>query len=277
MGKKTSVASSNPDPAIGQAALMNARLGEQQLEFAERAYTEGRERQKPLDEMSLRIQQSALDTQEQATRWAREDRSRWEENFLPMQDRFIREAQDFDSRGRQEARAGEARGDILSNAAMQRQATQRQQTAIGVDPRSGRYAGIDRAGEVATALGAAGAENAARNQVRAQGMALRADAINLGNGLPAQAASGATLGLSAGGSAMGTGIAANQNWMANNGQMAGGYAGAMQGYSNQAGILNQSWQTSNQAVAMNNEAAASSAAGWGQAAGAAAGIAMMFM
>ena len=114
---------------------------------------------------------------------------------------------------------------------------------MGVSPASGRFAGINRAADLGTAVTAAGAETNARNVVQQQGLALEGTAINVGNGLPAQASQAVGLGIGAGTSAANTTNAANGQFLAAVPMMSQGYQGAMAGYANQANILNDQYKT----------------------------------
>lgn len=227
-----------PDPNIGYAALLQAQTGEKWLAFAEEQFAVGNERQKGIDALTNQVTQAQLDTMNQSNSWAKEDRGRYKSVFQPMEDKFIDEANNWDSAARQDKMAAEAKADVLASADQQRQASTRQLSAMGINPASGRFAGVNRAGETATALNAAGAQNQARNTVRTQGMALRADAINMGKGMASQASGAAGLGLNAGNSATGNAANANNQWRANQGVMTQGYQGAMQGYAGQASTLN---------------------------------------
>ena len=97
----------------------------------------------------------------------------------------------------------------------------------------------------------------ASGQIRAA----RADTANMGRGLPSQAAQAAGLGLSAGGAALSGAHGAHQSFMGNVGIMGQGFGGAMQGYSNQANILNQQYQNQLAAWSANQQAAAQESAG----------------
>ena len=265
------------DPRIGEAALKNVQLGEDWLKFTEEQFKVSNERQTEQDKLANQVTQQQLDQSKQAQGWATADRERYDTIFKPMQDKFIDEANNWDSADRQSARAAEAKADVMNNSALARQASERNMASMGVDPTSGRYAGVTRAGDQATALSAAGAENNARSTVRKEGVAMRADAINMGNGLAVNPAT--SLGLSSS-----TGSAAYNTTAANNAQAAGlggimgqGYQGAMSGNSSMAGILNQ--QYSNQLNAWQAKNASSSAASsslWGGL-GSLAGMGMMAM
>jgi hypothetical protein len=253
-----------PDPQIGQAALKNAQLGEEWLSFAKTTYATSQERQKPIDELATKITQSQYDTSLEQSKWAKDAHDRYVDTFQPLQDKFINEAETYDTPEKQAAAAAAAKADVTSVAAQQRAQGERQMESMGVNPASGRFAGINRATDLGTTIAAAGAENNARAQVKNTGLSLRANAINIGNGLPAQASQSAGLGLNAGTGAANVTNAANGQFNASTGIMGQGYQGAMAGYTNQANILQsqynsqlEAWKASN---AQNN---ASSAGGLG--------------
>lgn len=262
------------DPQIGEAALMNAQLGRDWLEFAKEQFDIANERQAEIDELTKQIGQQQIGMADRQMRWSEEDRQRYQDLFQPIEEQFVRDASEWDSPERQAQRAAEAKADVLQNAAAQRAASQRQAASMGVNPASGRFQGLDRAGELQTALAAAGAQNQARDQVRKEGMAMRADAVNVGRGLPAQSAQAASLGLSAGNSALAGAQGANSQFLQSTGIMGQGYQGAMSGYSNMANILNQQYQNQLQAWAANQQATASGIGGIAGAIGTGIGLAL---
>lgn len=239
MGKKTTVQAPAADPNIGIAAEKQAQLGIDWLNESKRQFEIANDRQVGIDEVTKLVTQQQLASSQQAQHWATEDRARYTGTFQPLQDDFIQRATNWDSADRQASVAAEARADVLSAAAAGREAAQRQAAAMGISPTSGRYAGIERQGEAATALAAAGAQNVARNQVRKEGMALRGEAINLGAGLGVNPAASLGLGVQAGGAALQGGLAAAGNARANVAGLQNGYATAMSGFQNQASILGQ--------------------------------------
>lgn len=267
MFKKGSSSSPSPDPNIGKAAMKQAELGESWLNFAQEQFKVSNERQKEQDVLANQVTQQQLDASKQAQQWATEDRDRYNNTFKPLEDQFIDKAQNWDSAERQAQQAAEAKADVLNNASQQRQATERNMASMGVDPTSGRYAGVERSGENATALAAAGAENNARNTVRNQALSLQADAVNMGKGLAVNPASSLGLSTSAGSAAM-------QTTAGNNAQAAGlssimgqGYQAAMTGYGNQANTLNQQYQNQLNAWQANQQQSNSLWGGLGSLAG----------
>lgn len=310
---KSAPAPPAPDPNIGRAAIMQAETGEDWLEFTREAFEISTERQAELDELTadhserqlalaedqhayaqeVSEEQRAL-AQEQAG-YAREDRERYNEVFKPVEDEFIEQATNYDTPERRAAEAAEAKADVQSAAAQQREASQREAASMGVNPNSGRFQGINRASDLGTSLASAGAQNTARKQVEATGLALKADVANMGRGLPAQASAAAGLGLNAGNSSvantgnatgqmintLGANIAASQNNqnLSNSatGIMNAGFGGAMRGYAGMGDTLQRQhdsqiriWQTQQQMAAQN-------AAGIGQALGGIAGLGMAFL
>lgn len=184
------------DPRMGEAALMSAETGQQMLEF---------------------MQGQAEITNE----WAADDRARDINTFRPLQDKFIAEAQTWDSGARKQAKASEAASGVSLAARLAQGQTDRQMMSMGVNPASGAAIAARRRASTDTALARAGAVNLSNRQVEAEAEAKRANAINMGSGLAVNP--GTSMGLS-------------------NGAAQAGFSGAMQGYGQQANILNQDYQ-----------------------------------
>lgn len=261
-----------PDPRIAESAEKSAKLGEEWLTFSKEQYQTGLARQGKMDELTGRVAEQQLATQDQSNKWALEDRDRYTKVFQPLQDKFIDTANNYDSAERQAEVSSEAKADVLSSAAAQKQISQRSMASMGIDPRSGRFAAIDKAGETNTALAAAGAQNSARNGLRDKALALKADAINIGAGLPAQSMNAAAMGLNAGSASVNTTNAANANFYANNGIMSTGYGGAMQGEGSKAATLNGLYGNQVNAWGMQQQAEAADSAAIGSAVGTGASL-----
>lgn len=231
-----------PDPTIGIAAMKSAETGEQWLEVAKEQFGVANERQAKLDALTEKVTNTQLTSMEQANEWAAQDRERYIGTFRPMEDEFIETAKNWDSAKRQTQVAAEAKADVLNAGAQAQAARERQLTGMGVNPNSGRYAGVAAAGDQATALASAGAQNNARTTLRNQAVALKSDAINLGKGLPSQAAQSIGLGVNTGNSVVGNNIQSNASWTTGTDILKSGYTTAMQGYGQQANILNNLYQ-----------------------------------
>lgn len=264
MFKKGGGSAPEADPRIGQAALENAETGRQWKEFAERQFAAENRRQQGIDELTKEIGQQQLETSKRADQWSREDRGRYQDTFQPMEDDLVSDAREWDSGERQQKMAAEAKADVLTESQRAKESNRRNMASMGIKPGSGRYSGVERASDFNTALGAASAQNNARNTVRGQGVAMRADAANMGRGLPSQAAQGASLGLQAGNSAQGQHINAAGNARANTNIMNQGFGGSIQGNNSAASIMNQQYGNELQAWSANQEAAGAAWQGIGQ-------------
>ena len=227
----------SPDPQIGQAALMQARLGKEFLDFTKEQYVITNERTEKLDALSQRVTEQQLAASQTAQEWAAEDRARYKSVFQPLQDQFVAEAEKYGSEAYQSEAAAKARADVVNAATRQAAQRERSLAAMGVSPASGRFSGVERAADVNVALGAAGAENNARQLARDKGLALKADAINLGNGLPSSAAGSLGMGVNAGSTAVNTATVPLNAYAQNNAMVQGGYQTAMGGYQGQAQTL----------------------------------------
>ena len=253
----------SPDPAIGQAARDNVQLGKDWLAFTKDQFEEGNKRQVVTDALNTKVINQQLATQDQANKWAQEDRARTKATFQPVEDAFVKTAQEYDSPAKQAEAAAAARADVQAADAVQRQTSARQMASMGVSPDSGRFAGITRAQDINTALASAGAQNAARQIVRDKGLALKADAINMGKGLASSTAAAYGIGLNAGNSAVGNNASGNQNFYQNVGVMGSGFNGAIGANSSAGNMLNNLYGNQLQAWQAQQQANATSAAGIG--------------
>jgi hypothetical protein len=264
-----------PDPAVGQAALEEMQLGRDWLGFARDQFNQGNTRQAGLDSLTTQVTQQQIAAQNEAMANAREDRARYKSVFQPLQDQFVKTANEYNTPAKQEEMAAEAQADVQRASAQQQGVNQRQMASMGLNPTSGRWAGVNQAAQTATALSSAGAANTARQGVRDKALQLQADAINMGQGLPSQTAANYGLGLNAGNSAVGNTGAANNSWRSNIGIMGQGYTGAMSGLSGGAGALNGQYGTQASLWAQQNAANSASSAGLMGGIGNLAGMGLM--
>lgn len=190
-----------PDANMGIAALKSASTGEAMLKW---------------------MQGQA----EVTNKWAADDRSRFQSTFIPLQDKFIADAQGYDTPQRRQAEADAAGADVMLQGRIAADGRKRQAMAMGVNPASGRFINAEAKAGTDLALASAGAGNLARRNVENTGRGLVANAINLGQGLAVNP--GTSMGLS-------------------NGAAQAGFGGAMQGYGQQANILGQQYDQQMQA------------------------------
>ena len=264
---KGSSSAPDPDPKIGEAALLQAETGVEWLNFAKDAFAVSQDRQAELDAITKEVSDLQLDFGKDQLAFSREQQQRYKDLYQPVEDEFVAEASAYGSEAKQREAAAAARSDVESAAARARLQQDRAASAMGIDPTSGRYAGIDRALGLNTSLAAAGAENNARTAQRDKGLALKADVANMGKGAFATSASAAASGLGAGSGAVGLNQGTNSQYLASTGIMGQGYQGQMAGYAGQANTLNQQYSTQVNAWATEQQIAAQNAAGIGSAIG----------
>ena len=266
-----------PDYNIGRAAMKQAELGEDWLLFARDQFGEMNRRQDRTDALTRKVTNQQYSIAEENREYAREDRQRYKDVYQPMEDQFAEDAKNWDSVERQNKVANEAVADVRNQASVAKQSAQRSLAAAGVDPRSGRYAAVERGNDLAAGLAAGSAQNQARDRVRSQGVAMRGDAINMGRGLPSQSAGAAGLSLQAGNSAVGNNLAGNQQFMQGNSIMTQGFQGGMAGYQGQASTLQGLHNSELSAWSTNKQASAQESSSMMSGIGTMAGAAMMFM
>lgn len=273
MGKGSSVPS--PDPQIGQAAIKEAQTGEDTLDFMKSAYADYSARQAKTDDLSNQVSQQALDTSKQEAGWATEDRNRYENTTIPLQDQYISKAQNWDTASAEDTAADKAGAAVIAQGNQATNAQQRQMSAMGVNPSSGRFTGITRASDLATGLAAAGAETAARNETKNEGMAYLGQAANMASGLATQALNSGNSSASTGTTALNNNLAASQAYLAGTGLMTSGASSAMQGYNGEVSGLNTLYGDQANAWAQKEQASNDMISNIGSMVGAVGGIASM--
>lgn len=259
-GKGGGSSAPSPDPNIGKAALEQAAIGREALEFYKSAYEEMKpgsmEAQRLANEIAQQqIRVGEINEQRAASQW-----DHYQKNFLPVEERMVQEAMEYDSEDRQQAAAARAISDVAQRAQVQRQADERSLQRMGVNPMSGRFQAQQSTQGLMQALGEVGAANQARQVLRDQGIALRAGAANFGRNMPNTAAQAYGLSIGAGQAGVGSLGAGQAMGQSTLGIMGQGYNTAMAGNQSMANILNQ--QYGNQVNAWQAQQQANSAA-WG--------------
>lgn len=158
-------------------------------------------------EFSRQVGQTQIDAMNQQMGFAAEDRQRYEDVFLPMQDRYIDEANAYDTPERREAEASRQMVDVQRQTEAQRANADARLRSMGVDPSEVRSTAMVNQMGTATAANQALAGNMGRQNIEDRGRSMRESAINLGNGLPAQSMAGYGGATNSGNSAVNAGTA----------------------------------------------------------------------
>jgi hypothetical protein len=249
------------DPQVGKAALMQAKTGDDWLNFSKETFAKSELRQDKTDALTADVTNQQLADMRKASSRSDSEWDRYNTVFKPVEDRMVNDALTYDTPEAQAAAAATAKADVMSNASQAAQQNSRQMSSMGINPNSGRYASVDRNADLSTALASAGAQNNAREQVKATGMALREGIANFGKGATSTAAQQVGLGLNAGNAAAGNQMSTDNGFRANAQIMSQGFQGAQAGYAGQANTLTNQRQQNLAAANMNNSGSASAVSG----------------
>jgi hypothetical protein len=253
--------------ASEEIARINQETAREQLAWAREQDTANR----AVLERVLGVQ---LPIMEETFANAQTDRQRYEEVFQPIENNLIQEFQNYDSPERLDLERGRAIADVSSAFESQRRNAAARLESYGIDPSQTRSMALDIGMRTAQAAAQASAADAATQRVENTGRALRADAINIGRGMPSQAAQSYGQSIAAGQAGLGGANSTSAN-SANLASSSLGFSGqALQGYNQGAGIRNMGYQNQLAATQMQNENAA---AGWNTAASLVGGVAGMMM
>ena len=207
--------------ASKEAAQIQAGLGREQLAFAREQY----DRSAPQLEAVANQQMQAQ--REQMTQ-ARDYYNYQQDTYRPLEQGLVADAQRFNTGAYRNQLASQAAADTGVAFGQTQAMNQRSMASMGVNPNSGRFAGMQRGSSLALAANRANAMSSTRMQADQMGYARKLDAAGLGRGL-AGASAGAYGGATNAGSQAGLNVqSAGQNYMAGMGQGAGTIANGQQ-------------------------------------------------
>lgn len=211
-----------------------------------------------------------LEAQSNQADWAKKDRARYEGVYQPLEDNLIKDFQSYGSPERISQERGRAMADVASSFDAQRRNALQRLESFGVDPSQTRNAALDIGMRTAQAAATAGAGTNATRVAEDKSRALRADAINIGRGMPSQVAQSYGQAVAAGNSAIG---GANSTFGTSAGAMGNptswGQMGQA-GYQGAGNMMTQGFQNQMSAYNAQQQANASTMSGIGSALGMAA-------
>lgn len=225
-----------PDPLIGQAAKQNADISQQQLDQAKAQLAWERDRAKVQDPLVEKIVNQQITTGDQNAARATEQWNIYQDLFRPVEERMVADSMNFDSPERQSRMAAEAGADVTRAYDASREQNQRTMAAMGINPNSGRFAGLANENALMQAKDTAGAMNRARRDTEMQGIALRTGAAQFGRNMPSTGIAADSMALNAGNNAVGNLASNSQIHNANNAAAMQWFGGATNS-NNSAGNL----------------------------------------
>lgn len=215
--------------ASKEAAEIMAGLGEKQLAFAQSQYAENA----PLMRQIANQQMAA---QQQQMQQAQDYYNYQQRTFRPLEKSIVADAQNFNTDAYRQSQAQKAAAEAGRAQAATQQANLRAAASMGLNPNSGRFAGMNASSNLGLAAQRAAAMTGARQSAEQMGYARKLDAAGLGRNL-AGASTAAYGGATAAGNAAGVNYqSAGQNYLGSMGQAANtigsGYNMQLQGLGN---------------------------------------------
>jgi hypothetical protein len=194
----------SPDNSgINAAALANAEIAKEALDFYKQSYAEQAPARDAAAKMAMDVAGQQLASSKQNDAISQDYWNYQKDTFRPLEEGIVDAASKYDTTARRDEKAAGAVADVGMQAELARQAQVRQQQRMGVNPSSGKTLAMQSQMGLSEAAMKAGAANTARDKVELMGNAMKMDAASLGRGLAANQATSAGVALNAGNSAVG--------------------------------------------------------------------------
>lgn len=235
MGKSTKVDTSGQNAA----ALMQAQLSKEQLEWAKQIYGETADERAAATAVADQVSRSQLEAQNLQNKVAQAGYEDYTSTYRPLEQKLVADAQAYDTPERRAAEAAAASADVETSIAAQRGATMRAMERSGVNPASGKVMAMAGALDIGAAKAKAGAANAAMKTVEQQGYARRMDAANLGRNIASSQGTSASIASQIGSGAVSSANAGLGAATSGQGILNSGYAGAQAGLAGAANTYSQ--------------------------------------
>jgi len=240
---------SKPDTSgMNAAALQQAELSEEELDWAKQIYADSAPDRAKAIERAGEVSDAQLASMKQNDAISRDYYDYQKGTFRPLEQGIVDAATNYDTTARRDSEAAQAQADIGSAGDAARISLARDLASRGGDVNSGNFAASLANASVREAAAKAGAGNAARKNVELQGYARKMDAANLGRGLASSQATSAGVALNAGNMSANNAASVGNITAQGNQIMNQGYGGAQQGlsgaastYGGIAGIQNQAY------------------------------------
>lgn len=220
----------DPDPLIGQSALMQSEIGLEALDFYKRQYEENKPRQARLDDAVIKAVQSQQAIAEKSAAQGDEYYQYLKDTYRPLEQSIVQDAVNYNVPAEQERRAQAAGATVEQQIAQQRAAGERTQRSMGVRPDSGAAIEGGNWQDIVGAAMKAGAINTERTNVENYGRALKMDAAGLGRGLPGSSSTAYGISVGSSNSSVNNAGAAAQGANANAAMVGQGFNTALSGW-----------------------------------------------
>lgn len=227
---------------MNAAAVANAAVSKEALDFFKAEYANTADERAAASTRANAISDAQLATMNQQNALAKDYSDYNKTTFRPLEQRMVRDAQQYDTQDRRTAAAKEAAADVQMASDTQMGVMSRNMMRNGINPGSGASLALQQQGALQTAKMSAGAQNAARKQVEATGYARMADAANMGRNLPSAQATAVQTGIQAGGASQASSGASLNATNSGSALMQTGFNTAIQGNQSAGNLYGQQAQ-----------------------------------
>jgi hypothetical protein len=266
-----------PDPNIGIAQQEMAKISREYLDSWKNEVWPQMKAQAQKQEIRA-DEQFALDRELQNMQIssAKKTMEEFETKGKPMRESIYKAAEAYDTEANRERIASEALGDVKSAFGIKAADEQRRLQSFGIDPTSGRAVSTGNANAIMEAAVGSAAANRARTAAEQLGWAKKMDAIALSQGQFGNQATSTGLALNAGNQALAAGQIPMANYGAMGSSMNQANMGAMQGWQNVGQLGVQKYNADVNAFNAQQQANATSSAGFGSMVGSLGGIGLRY-
>lgn len=274
MSKSAGGGAPSPDPNIGIAQREMSQLAKEQYEYFKfNIWPTMQEESARMTEAGIKTQEQQYKAGEKQMALSDEYLGRMRQKFYPLQDQLLQEARQYSAESEQARQASQAIGDIRGQFANAQSQNAMQLASYGINPTSGRFAGMANANQVMEAATGAAAATRARSAAEQLGWAKRMDVQGLGSGLAGSQSTAMGLGLNAGSQSLASGMTGMNAYGQLGNSVSQGIGGAMQGWQGVGNLGVQSYNTQVNAWGQQQQANAANNAAMGSTIGALAGAA----
>lgn len=171
--------------ASGQirSAEGNERIANRQMDINEKQFAESKALQEEFLELTRKNNAADEEVKALQAGLMRDQASRRENVFNPLEDRLVAEAKDYDSAERISSEMGKADSAVIKAYDRAIQAAGKDQLRLGINPNSAKALALRENASIDLASRAAGASTQAAAATKGKGFAMRMDVAGLGRNL----------------------------------------------------------------------------------------------
>lgn len=231
-----------PDPEIGRAAMRNAEVSKEALDWYKQQYADGAEDRALATKVARDNSTADLALKNQQLQIATDTNDYYKNTFKPLEQSIVDSANAYDTPERRAQNVSAAMAGVDTQLTAAKDQALREAAARGVDPSSGNFIASQGLMDVNGAAAKAAAGNKAIIDTETMGAAKKMDAASLGRNLATNQTAQASSAIQAGQSALNSAISPTQVSNAAAATMGTGFNTAISGNSSAGNLLTQQHQ-----------------------------------